>query len=1100
MAKYNTITDVSYGLSSPLISAIPRPVISQRAPTTADFSTVGQIWIDETTDRYYALTSIANNLANWELIGGQGGAPITQYVVDADGTGDYVTIQEALTAADASGLDAMIYVRPGTYTENLTLYDGQTIAANGLDTVITGVHTPPAAGTLSFQNISLTSATDILTSAVAGTTAIRFYNCLLNCTNGFVVDCANWTGGIIFEQCTTASTADGIVNIGAAAVMIRDSILGAGATAGVVTGGSLTIYNSNIVNPLSPAGACAVVIDQGSILNGTYTTAGTVTTAINNATLSTGANAAISHGSAGVFSITESTINSANATPIGGAGAGIMSLGHVSFTQNSAIAGTLTLAYLRATDRVTPFVVGATGNYATIQAAINDANTIGTSALIRIQPGAYTEDLTLYDGIILEGSGLDTVITGVHTPPAAGIITLQNMNLESATDIVTSAAAGTTRMIFFNCLINCTNGYIADVANWTGVIDIVQCADVSTINGIVNNQSTSTVGIWDSVLGAGAGTVNKTGGSLNLYNSRIVTPIAIAGATTFTAIMGCSFGGILTSAGTSTVQITNSMFSTGATAAITQGSAGILQLSCVSIDTSNNPAIAGAGVGAVYLSGVEFLDGSNLAATLTMNYGPETRTTKILAGDSTYRVNVFNVNNNIIQAYADDATAAGASALNAIEGNLTVSAGDGGHSPDAVQGSITASAGSNSLSLFGVRGYCNQVDGSIIASTAAGVEGHLDLLETGAGDLPAFYAFAVKGYLDSTDGAGIPGGMTAGIGSVVEYNTPFDAKAYGFLATRLNSGAGAGTAAQAAFGVLQGTISADDWLYGIDLYNGGTGVAYTNADIRLQNQSNIAVDTLGAEFSGDWKCRSCNPTNINITEIHFNPICQSILTTGVAPTGATGDTNIIYLQDNMTMEQFILGAGQTIIAPRLGNTGIDIALDKSVAEGAEYYPGYTSFAYPRFIVGTSPAFFIEAKLYVADTGSSDPLVIGFRAPSAPHAASIENYTDAACIGLAQTEGADVIYIGTGLNGLAWTWTSTTDAWTDGQTKTLRVNVSAAGVVTYLIDGVAPTQTAAFTFDNGDTLIWFINHRFLAAGGAPGVIGLQSLKIGYQAWN
>jgi hypothetical protein len=47
---------------------------------------------------------------------------------------------------------------------------------------------------------------------------------------------------------------------------------------------------------------------------------------------------------------------------------------------------------------------------------------------------------------------------------------------------------------------------------------------------------------------------------------------------------------------------------------------------------------------------------------------------------------------------------------------------------------------------------------------------------------------------------------------------------------------------------------------------------------------------------------------------------------------------------------------------------------------------------------------------------------------------------------------------------ATTTTDTTDNASDGTDHTIEVRVSAAGVVTYLIDGVAPTTTAAFTID------------------------------------
>jgi len=60
---------------------------------------------------------------------------------------------------------------------------------------------------------------------------------------------------------------------------------------------------------------------------------------------------------------------------------------------------------------------------------------------------------------------------------------------------------------------------------------------------------------------------------------------------------------------------------------------------------------------------------------------------------------------------------------------------------------------------------------------------------------------------------------------------------------------------------------------------------------------------------------------------------------------------------------------------------------------------------------------------------------------------------------------------------------------------LRVQDSSAGVVTYLINGVAPTVVAAFTFDNGDVVVPFIR---ITHSASPTQVNLVSMKIGYQA--
>lgn len=236
----------------------------------------------------------------------------------------------------------------------------------------------------------------------------------------------------------------------------------------------------------------------------------------------------------------------------------------------------------------------------------------------------------------------------------------------------------------------------------------------------------------------------------------------------------------------------------------------------------------------------------------------------------------------------------------------------------------------------------------------------------------------------------------------------------------------------------------------------------------------------------------------NGTNITFNssPLLQSNANTGAAPSGATGAVNLMSLQGGEIMEQFIIGAGQTIIAPRMTTTGLLTSLDLTNTEGAEYNYGTAvgGLSKHRYTIGTSAAFYIELAVNAADVGGLDPFLVGFRKEQA-NDGTYTNYTDFAAIGARATTSADVVVIATDLNNAGETYTNTTDAWTDGQTKTLKVLVSAAGVVTYTINGVAPSVTAAFTFDAGDIVCPFIHHVFGAT--TPAAINWVSLKIGFQ---
>ena len=61
---------VGYGLSTALPGLYNPPIVAARAPTTADKYQIGQIWVYSATNTSYILTSIVNNAASWQTIGG----------------------------------------------------------------------------------------------------------------------------------------------------------------------------------------------------------------------------------------------------------------------------------------------------------------------------------------------------------------------------------------------------------------------------------------------------------------------------------------------------------------------------------------------------------------------------------------------------------------------------------------------------------------------------------------------------------------------------------------------------------------------------------------------------------------------------------------------------------------------------------------------------------------------------------------------------------------------------------------------------------------------------------------------------------------------
>ena len=293
--------------------------------------------------------------------------------------------------------------------------------------------------------------------------------------------------------------------------------------------------------------------------------------------------------------------------------------GYLNGIQFTGTPGTNTLTAMDLRN-ITVYVVDAVAGqteYQTVQAGINAANTVG-GGLVYVRRGTFTENLVLYDNVMIQGMGLETTITGVHTPPDTGTITLYDLTLTSPTDILESAAAGTTLILLFNCLINCDNGYTCDLLNWTGTVDIVQCAETSTINGIFNNTGGATLNIWNSLVGAGATNLVLDDGVLAIYDSRIVSPIVVGGDTVMTAIMGCSFAATISLDDTSSLVMYHSVSAVGDVPCIAQNSTGTILLSDVSLNSPNDPVIDGAGAGAITIASVTYVNISNIAGALTL--------------------------------------------------------------------------------------------------------------------------------------------------------------------------------------------------------------------------------------------------------------------------------------------------------------------------------------------------------------------------------------------------------------------------------------------------------------------------------------------------
>ena len=182
--------------------------------------------------------------------------------------------------------------------------------------------------------------------------------------------------------------------------------------------------------------------------------------------------------------------------------------------------------------------------------------------------------------------------------------------------------------------------------------------------------------------------------------------------------------------------------------------------------------------------------------------------------------------------------------------------------------------------------------------------------------------------------------------------------------------------------------------------------------------------------------------------------------------------------------------------PTIVSTGMNYIMGDTDNEGLQWvmsYPGTKGYeGVDSFTVGNS-AFYGKLRYSIEDVSGVDYCFFGFRLKSqAAVAEPRAGATDYAVIG---NNNGD-IDVETALNNSTNTVVDSTDSWDDGESHTMEVYVSLAGVATFKIDGQSPTvNTQTVTFDSADVLTpWFVGMK--SASATCDVI-LERLEVGIQ---
>ena len=402
--------------------------------------------------------SVAGNPGtNTLTINSEGG--ITPYFVCAGGGAPYTTIQSALDAADAAG-GGIVYVCPGTYTENLTLYGttqvvgvpGNSDAATvGNTVIIDGVHTPPTTGSFAFKSIYLQSATHIFSSAAAGSAELLLENCLVNCTNGFTFNVANWTGPLVVYNVGEDSTNNGVVNnSGGSTCFFISGTMGAGSGQTMVTSGNVTLQEIDLNCPWDAQTGSALAVDY-TLFTQSVTLSNDSSGIFSKCRWNSGATTPITMSSSGNFDIVDCVFDTSADPYLSGAGSGSIILKNATILDNQQIGPSVITPNLR-------YEIEGTG--LTINTGVSDIITYELRDVAAVYQ--FTVQIA---GIASTGNGAGVRLIGTIKTNGASATVVETVDQVMNKDLVVAGASATVIASGNNLIVRAT-GSLGAIIHW----------------------------------------------------------------------------------------------------------------------------------------------------------------------------------------------------------------------------------------------------------------------------------------------------------------------------------------------------------------------------------------------------------------------------------------------------------------------------------------------------------------------------------------------------------------------------------------------------------------------------------------------------------
>jgi len=258
------------------------------------------------------------------------------------------------------------------------------------------------------------------------------------------------------------------------------------------------------------------------------------------------------------------------------------------------------------------YIVSAGGtadgaNYTTIASAYAAATLTGTPQTIFVQPGIYTENITLSNGINITGFSTDgtnpsVTILGKITATYSGAVTLSGICLKTNGDVfLTSTGSNSATLYMINCLMLAfdANGMLINNPNFVSYIYNSFSNEYPTYHLFdVTNGQLEFLSCRLSSLSSSQSTQNALQTTFNNCNSGLSILTTGSG---WIRYFNCQITPLvnvtaLTTSGTSPyTTIDNCIIDTGTSSAITVGAGTVVNLTNSTVKSSNANAITGAG-------------------------------------------------------------------------------------------------------------------------------------------------------------------------------------------------------------------------------------------------------------------------------------------------------------------------------------------------------------------------------------------------------------------------------------------------------------------------------------------------------------------------